>query len=408
MKTFLDLAKSIFYLLASIFVKRDPQKIAFGSWSGKLFLDNSRYLAQYIKSHYSEYKIFWVGDEDVKDEVLASGFVFLKRNSFDANMQLLKCKYFFFTQMAAADISECNVYRKAVTCYLHHGMPIKRWGADAIHRQSDNKKRNLFQRLYGDLTGNYMDYDYFATSSPLHDKTNLTSLAYRGCTDDKNLKCGTPRNDFLINLTTDETDFYRKKYRSELDIENKTVFLYLPTFRRKPDNVFSFSELNEEQSEKLGKVLAKNNMVIIEKSHFGAKNSVQGKVKNDNLIFLDKKTNVQELYIASDCLISDYSGAYLDYLFLNKPVIHFAYDYEYYKNIDSGLYYDIDDFSAGPVVEGFEELLTEIENVCNNIDLFEQKRNNVKNKYMTYEDGRACEHIFEKVVLFNEQKTKGN
>ena len=153
----------------------------------------------------------------------------------------------------------------------------------------------------------------------------------------------------------------------------------------------------------MNEVLVNNKIVIIEKSHFAETNLKREKNENKNVIILGTKTNVQELYIASDCLISDYSGAYLDYLFLNKPIIHFAYDYEYYKNVDSGLYYDIEDFSAGAVAYTFNELLREIENAANGIDLFKEKREYVKNKYMTYEDGKASKLIFEKVVVTNEK-----
>ena len=402
MKEILNLIYSVFCLLASVFIKRDPHKIAVGSWSGKLFIDNSRYLAQYIKSHYNGYTIYWVGEEEVRDEAVSRGFEFLRKDSFNSCLKLLKCKYFFFTQMAPADISEVNVYKNAVTCYLHHGMPIKRWGDDAIRTGLGKKKQKLYKKIYCIITGNSMPYDYFATSSALHDKSNLTSLKHRGCTNDKNLKCGTPRNDFLINLTSEETEYYKDKILRELNLENKRVFLYLPTFRRKSTDIFSFSNLTEEQSDRLNEVLNRYQAVIVEKSHFAETNLKRKKNENRNVMILGAKTNVQELYIASDSLISDYSGAYLDYLFLNKPIIHFAYDYEYYKNVDSGLYYDIEDFSAGQVADTFNDLLKEIENICNNIDLFERKREYVKNKYMTYEDGNASKHIFEKVVLANE------
>lgn len=393
---------SFFYLAASVFIKRDSHKIAIGSWSGRLFIDNSRYLAKYINSRYPNFEIYWVGQEEIRNEVTGSGFIYLKKDAFKSNLELLKCKYFFFTQMASADISASNVYKNAVTCYLHHGMPIKRWGDDAI-KSKPSKKRRFYKKLYGSVTGNSMMYDFFATSSPLHDKSNLTSLKHRGCTDEKNLKCGTPRNDFLINLTREEEEYYKRTILRELNLENKKVFLYLPTFRRKSTDIFSFANLTDEQRDKLNEVLVNNKIVIIEKSHFAETNLKREKNENKNVIILGTKTNVQELYIASDCLISDYSGAYLDYLFLNKPIIHFAYDYEYYKNVDSGLYYDIEDFSAGAVAYTFNELLREIENAANGIDLFKEKREYVKNKYMTYEDGKASKLIFEKVVVTNEK-----
>ena len=400
MHKILNLISSIFFYLISLFVKRDGLKIAIGSWCGKLYADNSKYLGLYIKANYPQFTVYWVGDKKIKESVEKDGFLFLKMNTFSTNLKLLKCKYFFFSQMASADISESNVFRNSVTCYLHHGMPIKKWGDDAI--PCSNRKNSLIKRIYCSITGSSMHYSFFATSSLLHDNTNLTALKCRGCTEDKNLKSGTPRNDFLINVSKKDSYNIRKRYLNLFKIQDEKVILYLPTYRRKSTSIFSFANLSEEESRRLDSVLEKFKIRIIEKSHFAEKNLQRKKYSSKNIIIIDLDINVQELYLASDCLITDYSGAFLDYLFLRKPIIHYVYDYEYYKTVDSGLYYDIDDFSAGPVVERFDDLIRAVEDFANGVDLFENKREYVKSKYMSYEEGKASKHIFDKVVLTNE------
>lgn len=395
--------QSIFLIFLSLFIKRDPKKIAIGSWSGKLLIDNSKYLADYIKKSHPDFVVFWVGFDNVRLEAEKHGFVFLKKDKLSSNIKLLKCKYFFFSQMAESDISSFNVYRKATTCYLHHGMPIKKWGEDAIGYK--NMKQNPFSRLYHKVTGASMHYDFFATSSRLHDISNCTSLRFRGCTDEKNLKCGTPRNDYIINRTNVDYKRCFDKYDKVFNLSKyDSVFLYLPTYRRKAKDIFSFANINDDESKKLSLLVGERRILIIEKSHFAEKNLVRLNRVSENVTIADLDINVQELFLVSDALISDYSGAFLDYLFMNKPIIHFAYDYEYYRDFDSGLYYDINDFSAGPIVKTFEELLVEIQNAAAGVDRYVEKREYVKNKYMSYETGNASKIIFEKVVLENEQE----
>ena len=43
---------------------------------------------------------------------------------------------------------------------------------------------------------------------------------------------------------------------------------------------------------------------------------------------------------ASDILVTDYSSCFFDFLILDRPIIHFLYDYDYYKEKDRGLYYE--------------------------------------------------------------------
>ena len=92
------ISESLFLQLLSRVIIRRPGYIAIGSWSGNRFADNSRYLAEYIHSHYPEYHIVWVGNKRIRDEVEASlpGVEFVEKDTLVANIRLLKCKYMFF------------------------------------------------------------------------------------------------------------------------------------------------------------------------------------------------------------------------------------------------------------------------------------------------------------------------
>lgn len=390
--------------VVSIFIKRREDCIAFGSWMGKLYIDNSRYLAEHMDKANHEYNLFWIGEKHVRKEIPEESRIrFIQINSLESIIVLLRCKYIFCTQMHDADISRFNVFRGAIICYLHHGMPVKKWGSDAL-KNSDQRKQKLFKkvimRIYSSYFGRNRKYQYFVTSSLLHDISNCTALSFRGCTMQQNIPSGTPRNDILINYDSEKAKSLKKDYSQELGFDyKKKIVMYLPTYRRTNSKMFSFLEINNRDKAKIERVLYKNNAIILEKSHFSA--NKQTFIKDTapmNVYNIDRNVNLQEMLLFTDIIISDYSGVFLDFILLNRPVIHFAYDYYYYKNFDSGLYYDIKDFAAGKITNTLEETLKELEQILLGNDKFNDKRAYVRKKYMTYEVGKASQKIVEAVI----------
>jgi len=387
----------------TFFIKRNHQYVAFGSWSGELFVDNSYYLAKFMEQNEPDLKIFWVGKKKLKKEIESNSRIkFLEINTFKSSIILMKCKYMFCAQMHISDLSFFNVFRGSVICYLHHGVPVKKWAEDAVDNSFIKKKRNgLFANLYHSYLGIFRKYEFFVTSSPLHDIANTTALNFRGCTLEKNIHSGTQRNDILINYDEKRALKNKELYSKIIGFDiRKKIIMYLPTFRRTNVEMFSFLNCNENDKKKVQNMLSKYNSVILEKSHFAAnsKQQISGEGIPENVFKVGKDVNLQEMLLFTDIVVSDYSGAFLDFILLDRPVIHFAYDHDYYKNVDSGLYYEIEDFSAGKITKTLSETLEELDNLFNGYDRFKKKREYVRKKYMTYETGHACEKIVRTVI----------
>ena len=66
--------------------------------------------------------------------------------------------------------------------------------------------------------------------------------------------------------------------------------------------------------------------------------------------------DTQELLLMTDLLVTDYSGCYVDFLMLDRPILHFAYDRQYYEKADRGLYFNLDEVAGGAIVGDFETL----------------------------------------------------
>lgn len=84
----------------------------------------------------------------------------------------------------------------------------------------------------------------------------------------------------------------------------------------------------------------------------------------------------------SDIHITDYSGSFLDFILLDKPVIHYIYDYEYYRDIDTGLYYPIEEYAAGFYSKESTEVIDEIERLLKHNDRFVERRHKIRNVFL--------------------------
>ena len=108
-----------------------------------------------------------------------------------------------------------------------------------------------------------------------------------------------------------------------------------------------------------------------------------------NVINVTKYEDMQELLIATDMLISDYSSSIWDYSFSFKPCILYCPDLDYYiKN--RGFVKDINKWGF-PIAKNNNDLVDEI----NKIDINNYKKAMINHHLdlKSYENGNACEQI---------------
>ena len=82
----------------------------------------------------------------------------------------------------------------------------------------------------------------------------------------------------------------------------------------------------------------------------------------------------------------------------DKPIIHYLYDYEQYKNADRGLYYSIEEATAGTVVYNTDELLSALSLVLQGEDTDKDKRHKIRDTFDTYESIYNSRTICEKIL----------
>ena len=93
--------------------------------------------------------------------------------------------------------------------------------------------------------------------------------------------------------------------------------------------------------------------------------------------------------LISDILITDYSSIMIEYAILNRPIIFFTYDLEYYLANERGFYYDFKETVPGPIVYTSDELI----NTIKNNDFDKSKISDFAMTQFDAIDGKASERV---------------
>jgi len=174
---------------------------------------------------------------------------------------------------------------------------------------------------------------------------------------------GKHRNQVLpLGLPSNDDFFDAERIRSVKEaylrdfpmLRNKKILLYAPTFRGSPKERVRFNlKLDlEKMKEALG-----DEYTLVLKLHPMVRKAVELKAGlSDFVLNLSSTSNINDLLMLSDILISDYSSVIFEYSLLRRPMVFFAYDLDKYLD-ERGFYYDYASFVPGPIVKTTEELI---------------------------------------------------
>ncbi|RIO16001.1 hypothetical protein BUZ92_12625, partial [Mammaliicoccus sciuri] len=117
-----------------------------------------------------------------------------------------------------------------------------------------------------------------------------------------------------------------------------------------------------------------------------------------NVYDLSDANDINELFLMSDVLITDYSSVYFDYANLRRPILFFAYDKDEYANDIRGFYLPYESDLPGPVFETSETLIDYIKSM-QYVDIPQSDTYKTFNhKYNQLDDGEATKRVSEKII----------
>lgn len=168
--------------------------------------------------------------------------------------------------------------------------------------------------------------------------------------EDQFLPFGYPRTDFFFDRQLQE-DAKKRFFAKHPDLKAKKIILYAPTFRPKmADNRL------ELDFEKLYATLHDEYVFLVRLHPAVAIHEIIDLQYKDFVFDFSRKASINELLVAADMLITDYSSIPFEYVFLKKPMIFYPYDISDYV-MNPGLWENYEDMVPGPVVYSTDEII---------------------------------------------------
>ena len=382
-----QIVMEIFSFLLRTLALLTPKKkglILFGSFSAKRFGDNSAALFSYIHKNHPELTAIWMTNNDqVVKEIEQLGDSVLKRRSFRGIWLSLRAEVVVSSHgLKDAIMFEPLFYRPKLV-YLGHGIPLKKGWIGIENIPVRFKKASLKKIKYSTFMISSSEFSAQLQNGFLPIGKNKIKLT------------GLPRNDMLFELDKNIT---KKKYNLN---KFKYVIFYAPTFRNwELTRFFPFEDYNIKQLNEFCEL--NETCFILRPHHNDLKNmntdfwkEIKGS-SNFRIITHERCSDVNELLVASDCLITDYSSIFFDYLLLDRPMIFLPYDLERYKK-EHGFLIDYDLITPGYKPKVQKEFLRNLNQIIDGNDEHKSVRNELKDKIHEYKDANACYRVTKEI-----------
>ena len=345
---------SSLFRLIGLFVKTKKNLVLINNYGGIKYSDSPKVIFEYIKtqSEFSNLDIVWAFTDTQKFENI-EGCRIVKQDSLQYFLTALKAKYW----ISNVNIERGLDFKKKATHYLNtwHGVPLKYIGNDC-------PGRNDYDMSY---------VDSFCYSGPF--EFDIYQRAFKVKAGNL-LLSGLPRNDELYHVNAEKVAETRKRLNIP---DGKKVLFYAPTWRESEDGGNTYNLAPPADFKKWEKELGDEYVLLFRAHHFTTQHmKIQFK---DFIRDASDYPAINDLMIASDILISDYSATIFDYCVLERPIISFAYDFEEYKE-SRGLYIDLPTELPCGIVKTEDEVIESIKTM--NYAAASERTKTFKNKYV--------------------------
>ncbi|MFF0030333.1 CDP-glycerol glycerophosphotransferase family protein [Streptomyces avermitilis] len=277
----------------------------------------------------------------------------------------------------------------AIHLQTHHGTPLKRMGLDQVEFPAASKGLD-----FGALLARIDKWDY-SVSANSH-STRMWERAYPS--HYTSLDHGYPRNDVFYSATADDV----RAIRARLGIPpGRRAILYAPTHR---DYEAGWTPRLDLAS--LADRLGEETVLLVRGHYFygGAASPLAGLRRSGRVIDVSTYDPVEELCLAADALVTDYSSIMFDYANLNRPIVIYADDWETYAKT-RGVYFDLMAEGPGQVARTQDELAAVFESGAWRDEGARKALSAFRRRFCEFDDGRAAERVVRRVFLGESDET---
>ncbi|GBD83243.1 putative glycerophosphotransferase [Tetragenococcus halophilus subsp. halophilus] len=380
--------KIIFNITATVFsVRKDV--VLFESFNGKLPSDNPYAIYQELVKQTDKANLYWgIKKVHIKEA---------KQQFPDLNLvPRFSVKWLWLTTRANFWVFNSRMpnwlKKNKDTIYIQtwHGTPLKKLGADI---QEVAMPGNDTEKYKNNFIFEASRWDYLIAPNQYSEDIFKRAFQFKNTF----LEIGYPRNDELVNNKNNQKlqDGLKEKIIGK---KNGRVILYAPTWR---DDYFikkgNYKFYMPFSLEKIVNCLDQDDTLII-RPHYLVGDSIDIKGYEDRVkVCMDEAIN--DLYLISDLLITDYSSVMFDFAILQRPMLFYPYDMAHYKEKLRGFYLDYNEV-PGPIAEDEEKLYEFIRNFVSQGQFsgYDRKKERFEQLFCSWESGEASQKITNLIV----------
>lgn len=302
------------------FLPKDPDKAVCQSFYGRGYSDSPRAVADELLRR--GWKVYWV----VKGEKEAAS---LPPGILPVTLDSPRAIYHQCTAGVWVDNARKWAYtqKRGRQLYVQtwHGFPLKRIEGDA----GDALPPDYLQAARKDSRM----ADLFLSDSRFMTEVYRRAFWYEG----EVLECGLPRDDLLFG---EHPDLVKKVYEALEIPVGKRLLLYAPTFRK--DMGLSAYDVDYARCVKALERRFGGEWLVLARLHPNmAEKADQLRLDPRYVKNASEYPDIQELYLASGALLTDYSSVMFDFMNTGRPGFLYVNDVAAYKD-DRNFYYDLD------------------------------------------------------------------
>ena len=268
----------------------------------------------------------------------------------------------------------------SVHLQTQHGTPLKKMGVDQSTYPVVAAQTGSFTKLLDRV--DRWDYNLSSNSH----STQMWERAFPGSWEA--LEYGYPRNDVYFTATADDV----ARVRRELGVpEGATAVLYAPTHRDHHTGFETGLDL-----EAFCRAAGEDIVVLLRAHYFydrGPAERATGRV-----IDVTAHRSAEDVCLAADALITDYSSIMFDYANLDRPIVLFTADWEVYRQA-RGVYFDVLAEPPGVVTRTEQELVEAFRSGEWRGAPARRLHAAFRERYCPYDDGLAAERVVRRVFL---------
>lgn len=356
-KYILDVVYSVFIFILSVFVK-DSKVWLFGAQGGFSYSDNTKYFFEWMLKENLDEKCYWITkDKEIYEDLKSKNIPVVFFYSLKDILFIAKAKYLVCTHSHTGNDVYKFVKKSKRLITLWHGIPLKKMG---------ELSKNSYRRIL-----------------PIKNEPDIFLV-----TSDRDADLFSE----LYNISRDR--FFVGSYPRVNDLisraEENNIVLYAPTFRDKmgqdyyDNNLFpGIGDLKD-----LNDILVEFDYEFIIKLHPYINAKFPDLSGFSNISILEAWDDIQDVLCQAEILITDYSSVYFDYLNLDREIVFFIPDYQWYsKKENRGFIYSYEDVTPGVKLKSWvginSYLLSKLASKENKIHSYSEQRKEVLDFFYT-------------------------